>query len=322
MSKNSFLTPCARNTPLSFNLKQLEAFIWVADLGSFRKAADRLNTTQPNISSRISALEAVLDVSLMERDAGSVRLTSKGQELLLYARKVLSSTDSFLEAANQETLLNGVLRLGVTEMIVHTWLRRFLKTLKERYPNVTVELTVDLSANLEKELFDRSIDLAFQSGPFNRQTSGNLALGVFPLIWIASSATGLQEKSKVKLEDLVQFPILTHARGTAPYEEVANHFTSRRDLSSRLVPSSNLAACIHLAIHGFGVATVPAAMVENELASGELSKINYDWTPESLRFSARYDAEKSAQFVVKSAEIAAELSNGFAMKFVARKSPK
>ena len=51
----------ARGRKLNFNLKHLEAFVWVADLGSFRKAADRLNTTQPNISSRIAALETALD---------------------------------------------------------------------------------------------------------------------------------------------------------------------------------------------------------------------------------------------------------------------
>ena len=79
--------------PLNFNLKHLEAFVWVADLGSFRKAADRLNTTQPNISARIAALETALDVSLMHRDAGSVRLTQTGQTLLICARDVLKSTE-------------------------------------------------------------------------------------------------------------------------------------------------------------------------------------------------------------------------------------
>lgn len=55
------------------SLKQLEAFVAVADLGTFRRAAERLNTTQPNISARIAQLEAQMKVSLMERDAGSVR---------------------------------------------------------------------------------------------------------------------------------------------------------------------------------------------------------------------------------------------------------
>jgi DNA-binding transcriptional LysR family regulator len=303
---------------VNFNLKQLEAFIWVADMGSFRKAAARLNTTQPNISARISALESALDVSLMERDAGSVRLTSRGRVLLEHARTVLAASESLLDAANREALVDGVLRLGVTEMVVHTWLRDFLRVFKDRYPNITVELTVDLSVNLEKELFERSIDLALQSGPFNRQTTGSKDLGVYPLIWIASPETRLHDADEVSMEDLVRFPILTHARGTQPHNEVAAHFASRRDLPARLAPSSNLAACIHMAIDGFGAATVPAAMVVDQLKSGELRRINYVWTPKSLCFFARYDAEKSPQFVERAAEIASEVSLGYVLEFAAR----
>jgi len=293
---------------LKFNLKQLEAFVWVADLGSFRKAADRLNTTQPNISSRIATLENSLDVVLMERDAGSVRLTSKGQEILDHARSVLRASDNLIEAANKDNLHNGVLRLGVTEMIASTWLWEYLRTLKEHYPNITVELTINISANLEKDLFERAIDLAFQSGPFNRQTSGNIELDVYPFIWICSPKLPLPKNSRIKLADLTQYPVLTHARGTIPYDEVAAHFAARRDLTIRLVPSSNLSACIHMAIDGYGSTTVPAAMVFKELKKGELCQIDYPWTPASLNFFARYDIEKSPEFVERAAELAAEVA--------------
>jgi DNA-binding transcriptional LysR family regulator len=299
---------------LKFNLKQIEAFVWVSDLGSFRKAADRLNTTQPNISARISQLERALNIVLMERDAGSVRLTAKGQDLLAYARKILKAADDLIEATDESTLQDGVLRLGVTEMIVHTWLREYLLELKNRFPNVVVEVTVDLSANLEGELFDRSIDLALQSGPFTRQSSGSKALGVYPLIWIASPSIERYHVKKVRIEELVQYPILTHARGTQPYREVAEHFTSRRDLKVRLVPSSNLAACIQMAVDGFGTATVPHAMVLDELRSGDLIKLNYSWAPKSLRFFARYDAERSAQFVQQAADIARRISHNYQKK--------
>lgn len=302
---------------MNFNLKQLEAFVWVSDLGSFRKAAERLNTTQPNISSRIAALETVLDVTLMQRDAGSVRLTSKGKLLLEHARAVLRATENLVDAANKEALLDDVLRLGVTEMIVHTWLRDFLRALKERYPNITVEVTVDLSANLEKELFDRSIDLAFHNGPFTRVATGSKDLGVYPLIWIASPETELHNHKQVSLENLIRYPVLTHARDTQPYREVAAHFAAQRDSSVRLVPSSNLAACIQMTIDGMGTATVPAAMVVDELESGQLSQIDYEWTPKSLSFQARYDAEKVAGFIVKAAEIAGEVSHNFGLNLEA-----
>ena len=300
---------------MNLNLKQLEAFVWVSDLGSFRKAATRLNTTQPNISARIAALESLLKVTLMERDAGSVRLTSKGEELLAYARNVLRSTESLIEAADREVLYEGVLKLGVTEMIVHTWLRHFLKVLKEKFPNIDVELTVDISVNIEKELADRSIDLAFQNEPFRHQTTGNIDLGTFPVVWVASPTLNLHKLSKVAIKDLCNHPILTHARHTQLFQMVESHFAEHREYSPRLVPSSNLSASIHMAIDGLGIAILPAAMVANELASGELIKLEYHWAPESLHFLARYNAGRASGVVSSAAALASEVANVYTEGF-------
>lgn len=289
---------------MKLNLKQLETFVLVADLGSFRSAAERLNTTQPNISSRIASLEATLKIVLMERDAGSVRLTGKGYELLGYARNVLSSVDEFVEVASGEAAFDGAVRLGVNEMVVHTWLRDFMKVFKTRFPNVVIELSVDLSSKLETDLAERNIDLAFQSGPFARKASGEHCLGVFPIIWVASPSTGLAHNRSVSAEELSEFPILTHARRTRPYEDVAAHFAQWPKLKTRLVPSSNLSACLQMTIDGYGVAALLAPMVEQELASGQLIKVDYPWTPEPLSFAARYDKSKSSSVVQSAAEIA------------------
>lgn len=308
-----------RSGILQLNLKQLETFIWIANLGSFRRTAERLNTTQPNVSARISALEAVLKVKLMERDAGSVRLTTKGQELLEHARRILRATEDMIEASNNAALFDGVLRLGVTEMVVHTWLRDFLKTLKERFPKIVVELTVDLSVNLEKELFERSIDLALQYGPFKGMTTGSKDLGTYSMIWVASPSIGLHSKANITMADLASYPILTHSRDTQSFIEVTEHFASRHDLSARLVPSSNLAACLHMTMNGMGIATMPEVMVAGELASGELCQIEYEWVPESLRFLARFDAKKSPKYVATAANIANEVATRFIDDFQQKK---
>ena len=86
-------------------LKQLEAFCFVVDTGTFRAAAVALATTQPNISSRISTLETTLDMTLFHRDAGSVRLTEKGQDLLAHAREVLRASEALLESAGRQELI-------------------------------------------------------------------------------------------------------------------------------------------------------------------------------------------------------------------------
>jgi DNA-binding transcriptional LysR family regulator len=291
---------------MRFNLKQLEAFVWVADLQSFRRAAERLNTTQPNISARIAGLEQALGTTLMTRDAGSVRLTGKGQDLLSHARHVLDATDALIVATDQKALIEGTLRLGVTEMIVHTWLRTYLRKLKEVYPRLTVELTVDFSVNLEKGLAERTLDLALQNEPFSRLASGQVEIGAYALVWVASPNLGLSIAQTV--ETLAAQPILTHARDTRLYEEIAAHFGPRRDLAPRLVPSTNLATCQMMTIDGMGIAALPLAMVANDLATGSLMQLQYNWAPKPLRFFARYDAERAPRVVAEAAAIAVQIA--------------
>ncbi len=297
---------------MRLNLKQLEAFIWVADMQSFRRAADRLNTTQPNISARIARLETALNTQLMTRDAGSVHLTDKGRDLLVHARRVMDAADAMVVAADQKQLVSGTLRLGVTEMIVHTWLRDYLRALKEGYPNLSVELTVDLSANLERGLEERALDLALQNGPFQRLSSGEAPLGSYEMIWVAAPDIAL--KGVARMDDLAGHPILTHARNTRLFDQVAAHFAQRRDLNVHLVPSSNLAACLHMTLNGMGIATLPAAMVATELAGGALRQIDYGWSPAPLDFYARYDAERASAAIANCAGKAAQVAQGYDQK--------
>jgi len=292
---------------MSLNLKQLEAFVWAIDLGSFSKAATRLNTTQPNISIRIRSLEETLKVHLLERDAGSVRLTAKGKELLSHARSVLSSVDSLISASGDASMREGTLRLGVTELIVHTWLQDFLKALNEHFPNIHVELTVDLSINLSKELFNRNIDLALQNAPFDQSTTGSLNLGTYVLTWVASPELGLSPTKKLSKQDLASHPILTHARDSDLFKTIAEHFGDVQTQERRLVPSSNLAACLYMAINHMGVATLPKAMVRESLARKEIIELAYDWQPTSLEFRARYDEKKSALYVGEIAQLAQKI---------------
>ncbi|SMX41860.1 LysR family transcriptional regulator [Maliponia aquimaris] len=288
-------------------LKQLEAFVQVADLASFRRAAERLNTTQPNVSARISAVESQLGLRLFDRDAGSVRLTPAGRPLLAKARAVLAAVDGFVAAAGEDQLFEGILRLGVTEMIVHSWLGAFLRALKARFPGIDVELTVDLSANLSPQLFSRALDLTLQSGPFGRQITGGEDLGAFPLVWVAAPRLGLHGPP-LSLREVAAHPVLTHARGTLPFEQLRDHVASHPDVSVRLVPSTNLAACLQMTLDGLGVACLPEVMLRAPLAEGRLMPLRYLWVPDPLRFRARYDSETAPSYVVRAAELARDVA--------------
>ena len=291
---------------MAITFKYLEAFIWVADLASFVSAGERLNTTQPNISNRISTLEGLIGAPLFDRTGAKVHLTPKGQQLLSSARAVLAARDHFLQVADEKALTQGILRLGVTEMIVHAWLRAFTLALKSMYPNLIVELTIDMAAELERGLHARQLDLALINGPFQYPAASE-HLGRYPMIWVAAPSLGLT--GSLRLEDLTAHPILTHARGSWPHRLLADHFHMR---SARLVPSSNLATCLQMTVDGMGVAVLPKAMASKELVEGGLMALDYHWTPADLEFQARYQSDKSPRYVAQAASLAARVATNFA----------
>lgn len=287
----------------NWTLKQLESFVWVAKLGSFRATADRLNTTQPNISVRISQLEASLGVRLFHRDSGSVSLTPIGHSLLGQAERVLLASEEFSRQSLRSDQQVGILRLGVAELIAQTWLRQYLLDLREVFPNVDVELRVDLTINLREELVSRSLDLCLLNGPISNFNITNIELGSVPYIWVAAPRLALADAD---LPTLAAHTILTHARNTRHFVELSAHFRDLWDKPVRIVPSSSLSACLQMTIDGLGIAPLPLALVEKSLAAGELVEFAYDWKPSALVFTASF-AHTPASFLLKrSAELAAE----------------
>ncbi|MEN8895163.1 MAG: LysR family transcriptional regulator [Yoonia sp.] len=288
------------------NLKQLEALVWTAELRSFRKAADHLNTTQPNISARIAGLEKTLGIVLMQRSAGSVQLTEVGEDILRTARDVLATTEQIVAIAQRQDLISDRLRLGVTELVACTWLHAFLRRIKSRYPALNVELTVDLSRNLDAGLTGHQLDLAVQTAPFNSVAAGNVALGVYPYVWVASPRIASELTGQQGIANLLPHGILTHARHTQAYVELSAHMRSSGLPTTRIASSNSMASCVQMAADGMGVSLLPKALVANALAVQDLIEIDLDWTPSALQFAARYPGEKSAGHIADIAQLAAE----------------
>ncbi len=292
------------------NLKQLEAFLWVARLGSFSKTAERLFTTQPAISSRISNLEDELRTELFIRDAGEVRLTAAGRDLIGLAEDTLASVQAMRERAGVPAEVSGVLRLGVSETIVQTWLSDLLADLRETYPALDVEISVDVTANLRNFLVEHAIDLAFLLGPVSEYTVTNTPLSDYPLIWAVRPAPGETKAKRMPLDEMRQFPILTFPQNTRPYFEISEAIRARTGEAPRLFPSTSLSAILRMAERGVGIACIPRVFAANALADGRLIEIENDWHPTPLNYTASYIADPSRPIIQRIAEMAHAIATG------------
>src|SRR5436305_14743150 len=156
--------------------KAVETFLWVVRLGTFRGAAQRLNTTRPAISQRIAQLEREVGVKLLQRDRRMVLPTPSGRQMMVYAEKLIGLRSEMLAVVGDHSAMRGVLRLGVAETIVHTFLTQLIKSVNHTYPNLSLEIEVDITSNLRNRLLTQQIKLAFLLGPVTGPTISNRAL--------------------------------------------------------------------------------------------------------------------------------------------------
>jgi DNA-binding transcriptional LysR family regulator len=289
------------------DFKSIETFLWVVTLGSFRGAGQRLNTTQPAISQRIAQLEREMGVKLLNRDHRVASPTPSGRQLMVYAEKLISLRSEMMAEVGDRSAMRGVLRLGVAETIVHTWLPRLIESVNTAHPNLSLEIEVDITPNLTARLLGQEIELAFLLGPLTASGVRNRVLCDYPIGFLASPSLGLGT-DPLKVQDLAKFPIITFPRKTQPYEIVRSLF-NRPDLPPiRLHASASLATVIHMAIEGLGIAVIPTSIVEDELADGRLQLLSTDLKIPPLTFSASWLASPDTLAVELVADLAARIA--------------
>jgi len=291
------------------DFKAIETFLWVVTLGSCRGAAQKLNTTQPAISQRIAQLEHEMGVRLLQRDRRAALPTPAGRRMMLYAEKLIGLRSEMLAAVGDRSEMRGVLRLGVAETIVHTWLSQLIKSVNQAYPNLSLEIEVDISSNLRARLLAQEIELALLMGPLSISNIRNRVLGDYPIGLVASPSLGLGTEL-LTIDDQAKFPIITFPRRTQPYEVVRSLF-NRPDLPAiRLHASASLATVIHMTLEGLGVAVIPRAIVEDEIADGRLQLLTTDILLPPLTFSASWLASPDTVAIELVADIAVRLAQG------------
>jgi len=245
------------------DLRQLEAFVSVATLRSFRAAANRLNLTQPAVSLRLSALEAELGVQLFDRNGRTVRPTAKGLELLAYAEQVLDGTHKFKRAARSSEMSQKV-RLGVTSVIVHAWLTELLAALKSELPHIVVELVVDTTPRLRSLLIAGGLDAAILMGSVHEAGLRNLSLGVYRTVWIAETsfaAAIVCPGRKLTIQELAKHPIISHARDSATYGSIEEQFRLHGLWPVQLSSSNSVEAILRIARSGLALGALSEACI-------------------------------------------------------------
>lgn len=168
------------------SLEQLKALLVLQQEGNVTKVAERLGRTQPAISLQLKKLEEQIGQPLFDRTANRLQLTAAGNRLVLYAKDILALNDEVIAHFKQDDI-RGRIHLGIPSEFATTILPKIIGRFAKAYPEVTLEVTCDLSRNLvaaDTQHFDLVLAL---HDKVDKRLAGFIKQD--PLVWVASHRT-------------------------------------------------------------------------------------------------------------------------------------
>ena len=290
------------------NIKQIETFVRIVELGSFGAAAEALYASQSTVSARIKDLERHLGAELFDRSFHRAQLTPKGHELFVHARELVEFTTSLTRQIRDPQAMTGLVHLGVVGVVANTWLPALVSGLRQRFPNVTLRIDASLTKLLMELLREGKLDLAIVAGPVSDPDVHRDLLGYDEFVWMASPALELPSETLAPL-DIARWPVLTFTEDSHHYPVVKNWFREGGAVFRAATSCNNMDVLAALTMRGLGVSLLPRHCYRAELASGRL--VELDTTPALARveFSLVYRNDRVPALAPAIAEAAKAASD-------------
>lgn len=277
-------------------IANLEMACWIARLGSFTAAAERLYTTQPAVSARVKDLEESLQLKLFERHTRGVELTIEGREFLNGVEPLLRQIEDLAFATSKSTA-GGIVRLGTSSICLDI-VASLAKFTRSSLPNVSYQITLGRAARLLEQLEALKLDIAIVAGPVDEHRFYSKGLGVDEMSWvIAASLWERHRTDDIKLL-FTQLPIWcvnhdsfywnTATRSLKPYGVQLRHVNEL----------SNTLAVAKIISEGGGIGLLSRSVVADALEKGRLITVPHLPACGEVEFRIACRRDKAANSIV------------------------
>lgn len=254
------------------DIRQLKAFVAIAESGTFTAGAARVHVTQAAISMQIRQLETETQAKLFIRAPRRVILTEAGEKLLERAYTILREHDAALEELAALTGAHrGRLRIGsASAMVSADPLPRILKEVRQTHPGVETSVVSGTSESLVKQVLAGELDAAFVSLPVEARGVQTELLNEDYLVAIASPRHALAKQKIVSAYALAGEKLILGERGGNTRRLIDQFFAQAGVTLKVAMELSRLAAIKRMVEEDMGVGIVPLQSVQDEVGKGSL----------------------------------------------------
>ena len=254
------------------DLRQLEIFVKVAELGSFSKAAEALFLTQPTVSEHIRSLEDELGVRLLDRLGRGAVVTKGGALLQGYAQRLLALSREARQAMESfQGRMSGDLLVGASTIPGEYILPGLIGRFKEKFPDIAITLLIGDSQTVTEWVAEGRAEVGVVGARSGHRSVEFRELLPDDIVLIVSAAHPWHGRKQVTLDELRAEPLRLRERGSGTRAALESALAaSAADLSAfRVVGEMGSTQAIKQAVKaGVGVSLVSRRAVEDESRSG------------------------------------------------------
>lgn len=264
------------------NLKQIEAFLQIAEGKSFSQAAKELYLTQPTISAHISALEKELDVRLFVRNTKEVHLSSDGELLYTYAVEMMKIQKDIERAFGKERKEEKqCIRVAASSINSQYILPDIMKRFCDAYEGEQFSLNETDSQKTVDAVVNRSVDIGFVGTVIEKKNCKYIPFTHDNLVIITPNTKRYQQLQQGEMLDIqwaMQEAILMREEGSGTKKEVEKQLEKCGiDTGKLRVVASieNTETIKNSVIKGMGISMISKLAVEKEVEEGELLQFDF-----------------------------------------------
>ena len=241
------------------NIRDLRYIVAFADVGHFRRAAERCFVSQPTLSSQVRKVEEELGVVLFERSNKWVRLTPIGEQVVEKAREALRIVGEIEEVAQDFRDPNvGSLRVGIIPTIGPYLIPLVIEALQEELPQLQIIFFEEITEMLLQRLRGGEIDAAFVATASEEPGLVEVPLYEEPFLLAVPGTHALADRAVVPLEAIDMDEVLLLTDGHCFRDQVLDACNASSSLRSINMRATSLETVLALVAAGEGVTLVPA----------------------------------------------------------------
>ena len=248
---------------MNVSVKQLRAFVAVAETGSFAQACEQLNISQPALSMAVKNLEEEVGGSLFLRSTRSLSLSPEGSAFLPTAQRLLRDwSDAFTDLQRLYSLQQGKLTIAAMPSFASTRLPAVLATYRQQFPNIDIAVRDIVMEELIEAVRAGRVELGVAFEPDDSEGLEFEALFTDRFVAVLPEAHPLLARSRLRIKDLLGDTVITLNRGSSPRRWTEDAFARESLSPPAIFEAFQLTTVGAMVAAGLGVALVPALCEE------------------------------------------------------------